>query len=551
MGWFMPRRSRSFAGSHGRRFPRRGGGPSRVPARAVLLLLVMVAALAPRAFAQTTPSPGARWTPGGVWTHDVTTMSLIGKLGLQQSVTITGGSRVWDNAAIDACPWTRVEPPLPSTSCDSLKSYGAIPGSPFRNRPLTVTNFAPTQAMIDNGGVVIRLRWQGYNSPAGGNVGMTEWVPLVPPATNATLVLTPASISENAGVSTVTATLDRTTSAATTITVSAAAVAPAVSGDFTLSSTRTLTIAANATTSTGTVTITASDNNMDAPDKSVTVSGTATGEVANPSDVTLTIADDDIPAALVLSAARLDVDEGDSASYTVRLATLPTAATVTVAVARSAGSPDVTVSPPSLTFTTGTWSTPLTVSVSAAEDDTDVIDDTATLTHTASGGDYQGLSADLPVTVSDNDATPDVNSDGNVDTDDVLVMYYTYTALNLLEDPGVGERLRRLVFRPLRGSGSTLTDNDAGYTAMLNAAKNWKLASAGDVNDDGNVDTLDVLVMYYTYTALNLLEDPGVGERLRRLVFRPLRGSGSTLTDDDAGYMAMLNAAKALAGTSP
>ena len=150
-------------------------------------------------------------------------------------------------------------------------------------------NFVPTQAMIDNGGVVIRLTWNLYSS----NVVMTEWVPLVPPP-NATLVLTPASISENAGVSTVTATLDRTTSAATTITVSAAAVAPAVSGDFALSSTRTLTIAAGATTSTGTVTVTASDNDVYAPDKSVTVSGTATGEVVeDPSDVPLTIADDD------------------------------------------------------------------------------------------------------------------------------------------------------------------------------------------------------------------------------------------------------------------
>ena len=145
--------------------------------------------------------------------------------------------------------------------------------------------------MIDNGGVVIRLTWNLYSS----NVVMTEWVPLVPPP-NAALVLMPASISENAGVSTVTATLDRTTSAATTITVSAAAVAPAVSGDFALSSTRTLTIAAGATTSTGTVTIAANDNDVDAPDKSVTVSGTATGGIdASPPDVTLTIADDDDP----------------------------------------------------------------------------------------------------------------------------------------------------------------------------------------------------------------------------------------------------------------
>ena len=138
-------------------------------------------------------------------------------------------------------------------------------------------------------GVVIRVTWNLYSS----NVVMTQWVPLVPPP-NAALVLTPASISENAGVSTVTATLDRTTSAATTITVSAAAVAPAASGDFALSSATELTIAAGATTSTGTVTITANDNDVDAPDKSVTVSGAATGDVVeDPPDVTLTLEDDD------------------------------------------------------------------------------------------------------------------------------------------------------------------------------------------------------------------------------------------------------------------
>ena len=220
MGWFMPRRSRSFAGSHGRRFPRRCAGPSRVPARAVLLLLVMVAALAPRAFAQTTPSPGDRWMAGSTWTQDVTTTSLIGKLMLQQSVTIhrRSASRFWGNAGIEACPWTRVMPPHPSTTgCQTLRRIGE---DSFVGNSLTVTNFVPTQAMIDNGGVVIRLTWRNFG------VGMTEWVPLEAPATNATLVLTPASISENAGVSTVTATLDQTTSAATTITVSAAAVAP-------------------------------------------------------------------------------------------------------------------------------------------------------------------------------------------------------------------------------------------------------------------------------------------------------------------------------------
>ena len=40
--------------------------------------------------------------------------------------------------------------------------------------------------------------------------------------------------------------------------------------------------------------------------------------------------------------------------------------------------------------------------VTAGEDD-DAVEDTATLTHTASGGDYASVSKDLPVTVTDND----------------------------------------------------------------------------------------------------------------------------------------------------
>ena len=76
-----------------------------------------------------------------------------------------------------------------------------------------------------------------------------------------------------------TATLSNVSSGAVTVVVSAAAVSPAVSRDFRLSANRTLTIASNSTSSSGTVIITANNNNMvDAPDKTVTVSGSvATG----------------------------------------------------------------------------------------------------------------------------------------------------------------------------------------------------------------------------------------------------------------------------------
>ena len=150
-------------------------------------------------------------------------------------------------------------------------------------------------------------------------------------------------------------------------------------------------------------------------------------------------------------------------------------------------------------------------------------------------------------TIVDDDATADVNQDGLVDEDDVLVMYYAYTAPGLLNR----SRLRRLVLRPLLGRGSSsrkMTDTDSDYMTMLSNANDWKNnpSAGGDVNQDGLVDEDDVLVMYYAYTAPGLLNR----SRLRRLVLRPLLGRGSSsskLEDTDSDYMTMLNNAKALA----
>ena len=127
-----------------------------------------------------------------------------------------------------------------------------------------------------------------------------------------TLVLTPASITEDRGVSTVTATLDHPSSVETTVTVTVAPVAPTGSGDYTVSGNRELTIAADSTTSTGTVTITAVDNAVDTADRAVTVSGTATNSqgVTDPEDVTLTLTNDD-QAIIELSVALGTTAEGD------------------------------------------------------------------------------------------------------------------------------------------------------------------------------------------------------------------------------------------------
>ena len=131
-----------------------------------------------------------------------------------------------------------------------------------------------------------------------------------PPVVVVTLELSPSSIDEAGGVSTVTASLDSTSATALTVTISAEGVDPALPEDFTLSANQALEIAARELTSTGTVTISANDNTVEELDKEVTVSGTVAGatDVTGPSDVTLTITDDDEPTATICADGRAGVN---------------------------------------------------------------------------------------------------------------------------------------------------------------------------------------------------------------------------------------------------
>ena len=111
---------------------------------------------------------------------------------------------------------------------------------------------------------------------------------------------------------------------------------------------------------------------------------------------------------VTVSTTALTVTEEDTTgdSYTVVLDSQPTA-NVTVTVAGHAGT-DVTPSPTSLTFTTTTWGTAQTVTVTAG-DDADTANDAVSLTHSAASTDtdYDGISIDgVAVTVNDNDTAP-------------------------------------------------------------------------------------------------------------------------------------------------
>ena len=177
----------------------------------------------------------------------------------------------------------------------------------------------------------------------------------------------------------------------------------------------------------------------------------------------MTVSEDDT-AEIVLSEMDLTVTEGYSAgsSYTVALATEPTGE-VTVTVSGHAGT-DLSLSGTSsdmLTFTVDNWNTAQTVTVKAGQDD-DAVNDTATLTHTASGGDYANLTVDLPVTVTDDDTPGVVLSETGVTVTEGDAAGSSYTVKLATRPSGtVTVSISGHDGTDLTLSGTTLTNNHA------------------------------------------------------------------------------------------
>ena len=221
-----------------------------------------------------------------------------------------------------------------------------------------------------------------------------------------TLALDTLEIEEDGGVGTVTATVSPASPEAFEVSVSAAAMSPAEDGDFTVSGS-TLSFAAGATESTGTVTITAHDNAVDAPDKTVSVSGTtAAAEVSAPDALTLTIADDD--DAPGVGVAPSSAVEGQEVAFTVTL-DAASGHEATVAYATSvesddnAAADDFTDTNGRLTFAPG--ETSKTVNVPTTGDTEDEEDETFTLTLSGAANAVLGAGSSAKGTIDDDDET--------------------------------------------------------------------------------------------------------------------------------------------------
>ncbi len=224
-----------------------------------------------------------------------------------------------------------------------------------------------------------------------------------------TLLLTPQMISEDEGVSTVTAMVSPASSEAFTVTVSASAVSPAVAGDFMLTGT-TLSFAANATKSTGTVTITAVDNAVDSPDKMVRVSGTVSLSGADaPVDVTLIITDEESSPVVTLLLTPQMISEDEGVSTVTAMVSPASSEAFTVTVSTSAISPalagDFMLTGTTLSFAANATKSTGTVTITAVDNAVDSPDKMVRVSGTVS---LSGADAPVDVTliITDEESSP-------------------------------------------------------------------------------------------------------------------------------------------------
>ena len=201
-----------------------------------------------------------------------------------------------------------------------------------------------------------------------------------------------------------------------------------------------------------------------------------------------TLADVDRPdGGLSLSRTDLKIDEGESGTYTVALASQP-ADDVTVEISqRPPGR--ATVSPASLTFTADNWSTPQTVTITSTED-ANYVDRWVLLRHVATGDDYGASAAawlilrdtyNVGTTPANNRATGRPTIDGTPQVDHTL----TAEISGIADADGLTHASYTWLYQWLRGGSAIRGATDSTYTLGL-ADKGHTIRVKVSFTDDAN-----------------------------------------------------------------
>ena len=282
---------------------------------------------------------------------------------------------------------------------------------------------------------------------------------------------------------TVTVTLNADPERTVVIPLTATGLDGATAGDYSVSPTS-VTFYAGDTSKT--ITFTATQDSLDDDGERVRLGfGMLPSGVSAGTQATVSITDDD-GAGVTVSETVLNVGEGSSETYTIVLASQPTADVIVTI--NDPSNPDVTADPDNLTFTMSDWSSAQTVTVSAAQD-ADAVDETATVTHSVTSGDnsYNGAPANsVTVNVIDDD-DPQVTVSYGQATYTVAEGDMVTVTVTLNADP------ERTVVIPLTATpqGTATSADYSGVPASLtfnsgDMSKTFTVTATDDaIDDDG------------------------------------------------------------------
>ena len=210
----------------------------------------------------------------------------------------------------------------------------------------------------------------------------------------------------------------------------------------------------------------------------------------------MTVVDDD--RGIVLSAASLSVAEGSAtgATYTVKLAAQPSAE-VTVTVTGQA-STDLTLDRPQRDryadlHRPTNWNTAQTVTVTAGGGRRRRRTTPSTLTHTAAGGEYGGETADLAVTVVDDDKSQQISATISFADTNVSVPEGDTTTVSVQLSPSMSEAIT-VGLTTTNQSGASNADY-SGVPASLAFASGDTTKIFTFVAETDSVDELDEVVV--------------------------------------------------------
>ena len=220
--------------------------------------------------------------------------------------------RMFDEGAPESARWRTIM--AYGDQCEEVGAFGC-PHVAYFSNPEVTHNGDPTGVPVDHPST-------GVDGPAHAAATLNDRREITAnfrrssasPTPRVHLTLSPYWMSEDGGISTVTASLHRPSSAATAVTVSASP-----SGAVTLSGNRTLTIPAGQMVSSGSVTITGVDNSDQTGDVSVEVSATAENPsslgVVEPEPVALAVADDETTPVVTLSLSPAEIVEFEGRTF--------------------------------------------------------------------------------------------------------------------------------------------------------------------------------------------------------------------------------------------